>query len=143
MKLSPHFGLEEFILSDTAARLGISNDPPISVWPALTRTAQGMEAVREELGGLPIRITSGYRSLALNRILRSKDTSQHILGEACDFICPAFGTPHEIANKLRTSSIEYDQLIVEFGSWVHVSFSASPRRQALVIDDTGTRMMDA
>jgi zinc D-Ala-D-Ala carboxypeptidase len=143
VKLSPHFELEEFIISATAARLGISNDPPISVWPALTGTAQGMEAVREELGGLPIKITSGYRSLELNRILRSKDISQHILGEACDFICPAFGTPGEVAKKLRASSIDYDQLIIEFGSWVHVSFSASPRRQALVIDDTGTRTMDA
>jgi zinc D-Ala-D-Ala carboxypeptidase len=143
MKITEHFELEEFIVSDTAARCGINNDPPIVVMPALARTAQGMEAVRDELGGLPITITSGYRSLELNRLLRSKDTSQHVRGEACDFICPGFGDPHAVAEKLSASTIDYDQLIVEFGRWVHISFSDMPRRQALVIDDTGTRPMEA
>jgi hypothetical protein len=143
MNLTEHFDIEEFTVSDTATRCGINNDPPISVMQALTQTADGMERVRDELGGLPITITSGYRALALNRLVHSKDTSQHVRGEACDFICPAFGDPHTVAEKLRSSDVEYDQLIVEFGRWVHISFSSSPRRQALVIDDTGTRPMEA
>lgn len=143
MMLSPHFSLAEFTVSDTAARKGIDNDPPIEVLAAMKRTATGLEAVRVRLGGAPIIATSGYRCLALNRAIGSKDTSQHIKGEAVDFIAPRFGTPTEIAAALRDSGIEYDQLILEFAGtgrgWVHCSFSHAPRRHALQIDASGTR----
>ena len=144
MNLSPHFTLAEFTVSQMAERLGIDNDPPAELLPALRRTAQGLEAVRLRLGKwLPITITSGYRCLALNRALRSRDSSQHVKGEAADFICPRFGTPTEIVTALRDSGIEYDQLILEFASkgrgWVHISFADNPRHMALEIDASGTR----
>lgn len=137
MILSPHFTLAEFTASDTAARRGISNDPPVEVYAALKRTAQGLEAVRVRLGCAPIHITSGYRSIPLNRLVGSRDSSQHIKGEAADFIAPRFGTPSEVVAALRDSGVEYDQLILEFGRWVHVSFSDKPRHQALQIDAGG------
>jgi hypothetical protein len=91
----------------------------------------------------PITIKSGYRSLALNRAIGSKDTSQHIKGQAADFIAPRFGTPLEIVTALRDSGIAYDQLILEFAGkgrgWVHVSFADNPRNMALQIDASGTR----
>lgn len=143
--LSPHFALAEFAVSDTAARRGIDNTPPGHVIPALTRTALGLEAVRVRLGTAPITITSGYRSLPLNRLIGSRDSSQHVLGEAADFICPRFGTPKEIVAALRDSGIPFDQLILEFAGkgagWVHVSFTDNPRRMALEIDSQGTRLL--
>lgn len=139
MNLSPHFTLAEFTVSDTAARKGIDNTPPDSAMPALRRTAQGLEAVRVRLGMAPITVTSGYRSLALNRAIGSKDTSQHTKGEAADFICPRFGSPSEVAWSLRDSGIEFDQLILEFGRWVHISFTDKPRHMVLEIDAKGTR----
>lgn len=143
--LSPHFALAEFAVSDTAARRGIDNTPPGHVIPALTRTALGLEAVRVRLGTAPITITSGYRSLPLNRLIGSRDSSQHVLGEAADFICPRFGTPKEIVAALRDSGIPFDQLILEFAGtgagWVHVSFTDNPRRMALEIDGQGTRLL--
>ena len=143
MNLSPHFTLAEFLVSDTAERRGIDNDPGIEVIPALKRTAQGLEAVRVRLGMAPIIITSGFRCLALNRAIGSKDTSQHVRGEAADFICPRFGTPQEIVAALVQAGIEYDQLILEFAGrgkgWVHISFSDKPRHMALQIDEKGTR----
>ena len=147
MMLSPHFALAEFAVSDTAVRRGIDNTPPGHVIPALTRTALGLEAVRVRLGTAPIHITSGYRSLPLNRLIGSRDSSQHVLGEAADFICPGFGTPREIVAALRHSGIPFDQLILEFvkkdgtGGWVHVSFTDNPRRMALEIDGQGTRLL--
>ena len=60
-------------------------------------------------------------------------------GQAVDFTCPAFGTPAQIVRRIVSSGIEYDQCILEFGAWVHISFSDKPRRQALVIDKTGAR----
>lgn len=143
MMLSPHFHLAEFLASATAERMGIDNDPSADLLPSLKRTAQGLEAVRVRLGGAPIIVLSGYRSLALNRAIGSKDTSQHVKGEAADFIAPRFGSPSEIVAALRDSGIEYDQLILEYADtgrgWVHCSFSAAPRHQALQIDASGTR----
>jgi zinc D-Ala-D-Ala carboxypeptidase len=68
-------------------------------------------------------------------------TSQHMTGQAADFISPGFGSPAEIAAALRDSGIEYDQLILEFGRWVHISFAPKPRHMALIIDAEGTRPM--
>lgn len=147
MMLSPHFSLPEFVLSQEAARRGIDNTPPADILPALYRTAQGLEAVRIRLGGAPMLISSGYRCLDLNRAIGSKDTSQHVQGEAADFTAPRFGGPLEIVSALKDSGVEYDQLILEYakggGGWVHVSFSAAPRHMALEIDRDGTRPLFA
>lgn len=139
MKLSDHFTLDEFTTSQTAARLGISNDPPIDVVSHLKRTAQGMERVRSVLNNNAIHINSGYRSLKVNAAVGSKSTSQHVTGEACDFICPTWGTPEKIMRTIVDSAIDYDQCILEFDAWVHISFSDTPRNQALIIDHSGTR----
>ena len=140
MQLSEHFNLDEFIVSQTASRLGIVNYPPSHILPSLNRLAAGMEDVRTLLGH-PITISSGYRSAALNAEVRGAQGSQHLLGEACDFVCPRFGTPIEIVAAIIASGIEYDQVIQEFGAagWVHISFSDRHRRQALIVDSTGTR----
>ena len=114
---------------------------PLETVAAPTRTAHGLEAGRVPRGGAPITVTSGYRCPALNAAIGGAKDSQHMRGEAADFICPRFGTPTEVAAALRDSGIEYDQLLLEFGRWVHISFSAAPRRQALIIDARGTRPM--
>lgn len=140
MKLTDHFTLEELTHSQTAARLGLDNEPSPDVVDALTRTAHGLEMVRVLLQA-PILVSSGYRSPKVNRAVGGAANSQHILGEAADFTAPGFGDPTEIVRAIMRSTrpIPYDQLIVEFGRWVHISFSRSPRHQALVIDHDGTR----
>lgn len=139
MTLSEHFTLDEFTHSKTATRMGASNAPPLELLPALKRTAKGLEAVRTLLGDLPITVSSGYRSPMVNNLVGSKPSSQHLLGQAVDFTCPAFGTPEQIMRRIVSSGIEYDQCLLEFNSWVHISFNDKPRRQALVIDRNGTR----
>lgn len=138
MNLSEHFTLSEFTHSQTASRLSIDNDPPAHILPKLATTAAGMELVRELLGK-PITVSSGYRGPALNAAVKGSKHSQHLTGEACDFICPAFGTPKVIVATLMASDVPFDQVIVEFSSWVHISFSLRNRREALIIDSTGTR----
>ena len=129
MKLSPHFSLDEFTASQTATRRGIDNTPPPAVIETLKRTALGMEGIRAVLGA-PIIISSGYRSPALNRSIGGAPKSQHVTGHAVDFICPGFGSPLEVCRTIVKSGIAYDQLIYE-GTWVHVSFSDKPRKEAL------------
>ncbi len=135
MQLSPHFSLSEFTLSQTASRLGVDNTPDETVIARLRQTAESMEEVRDLLGGKPILISSGYRSLAVNRALGSSDTSAHIKGYAVDFICPAFGSPLAICKALSKSKLEFDQIIEEMGTWVHISFDPRMRGQVLTMRD--------
>ena len=137
--LSTHFSLDEFTNSQTASRLGIANDPGPDVISALVVTAHGLELVRTLLGNVPVLISSGYRSTALNAACHGAIGSQHLLGEAVDFTAPTFGTPAEVVAAIVASDIPYDQCILEFGRWCHISFSTRDRRQALVIDSMGTR----
>jgi zinc D-Ala-D-Ala carboxypeptidase len=136
--LSPHFSVEELTASQLAARFAIDNTPPPEVVERLRHTALGLEAVRIRLGA-PIIVSSGYRCIELNRRLGSKDTSAHVQGHAVDFTCPGFGPPITVVSALENAGILYDQLIVEFGRWVHISFAPELRGQVLQIDGSGVR----
>lgn len=142
MQLSEHFTLEEATISGTASRLGIDNSHPSPyIIAAAYRTATKMEKVRAALQS-KISIDSWIRCLELNRALKSKDTSQHLKGEAVDFIAPMFGTPAEICKKLleHKEVIGWDQLILEH-TWVHISWNAVPntanRGEVLSLLSTG------
>lgn len=128
-RLSRHFTLEELTFSQTAIRKGIDNTPSLEKVAHLTRLACCMEQVRALLGG-PIRITSGYRSPALNAAVGGAKTSAHMAGYAADFVCPSFGSPLEIVKAIAASSIKFDQCIQE-GTWVHISFDPDMRREVL------------
>jgi zinc D-Ala-D-Ala carboxypeptidase len=139
MNLSPHFSLEELTHSDTATRLDIDNTPSVEVLENLQFLCNNLERVRDLLN-YPMLISSGYRSLELNKHLGSKDTSAHVKGLAVDFISPNFGSPKSIVESIVNSDIEYDQVILEFDRWVHLAFTlGEPRKQALIIDKKGVR----
>lgn len=142
--LTPHFTLEEFTDSQTAARAGINNVPsPASRERAnLLRTAEVMEKVRALLGDKPVLISSGYRGPKVNAAVGGSKSSAHMSGLAVDFSCPGFGTPRAICHKLHPHMKELgiDQLIHEFNSWVHLGLNdGTPRHMALTIDNKGTR----
>ena len=138
MNLSTHFTLDEMTLSQTADRRSIDNTPPPSIVEALKKTALGLEGVRTLLGA-PIVISSGYRSPLLNQVVGGTKNSQHTTGQAVDFIAPGYGSPAEIVRTIVKAGLAFDQCILEFDRWVHISFSDRPRRQALIIDRNGTR----
>ena len=89
-----------------------------------------MERVREVCGARPVRISSGYRSPALNALVGGSKTSSHSTGEACDFTVAGM-TPRETAKLLAGSDLKFDQVILEFDRWVHISFGTQMRRQVL------------
>ena len=133
MKISEHFTLKELSFSEAAARLGLDNIPDRIVVTHLGLVAAAMEKIRMLLGDRPIAVHSGYRSPEVNRAVGGVVTSAHCHGLACDFVCPAFGTPAEVALAILKSDIEYDQLILEYG-WVHVGLAQEgllSRREAL------------
>ncbi len=131
--ISANFSMKEVVYSLTAVRRGIDNTPPTDeIRNAIQLTAQGMELIRSSLGGLPIKINSWYRCPALNKAVGGVVSSQHLRGEAVDFVCPEFGSTVDIvrflADKLTLFGIDQ---IIEEGTWVHVSFTQSPRHQIL------------
>ena len=139
MQLTKHFSLEELTVSQAAERSGLSNQPTPEVLDNLTYTATQMEVVRDLLG-TSIVVNSAYRSPEVNKLVKGAKNSQHVEGKAVDFISPSFGTPRQIVEKIKGSNIVYDQLIHEFNSWVHISFTKQgSRRQTLTIDSNGTR----
>jgi len=141
LKLSEHFTLEELTYSDIAKRHSLNNTPDKFTIGNLTRVAALLEDVRD-LFNQPIRINSGYRSITVNSLLGSKPTSQHCIGCAADIHIDGL-TPDQIVKKIIKSDLQYDQLIREFDSWVHISVPNGEgyiaRKQALIIDKTSTR----
>ena len=142
MKLSPNFSYEELTASDIGERMGYDNTPNATELANLMRLAALLEQVRA-LINKPIIVNSAFRSKAVNDAVHSKDTSQHRIGCAADIKVHGM-TPRQIVEKCVTTGLPYDQIIVEFDSWVHISIpdtpSRPPRKQALIIDRNGTRI---
>jgi hypothetical protein len=137
MNLSAHFTLEEFTSSQTAARLGIDNTLPPALYANARRVCERLELVRrlvnqhqKTLGvpnpnkEIPIMISSGYRCRALNEAIGGSASSAHMNALAVDFTIPAFGKPITVAQFIAANGIEFDQLIYEFGTWVHLGLTA-------------------
>lgn len=141
MKLTENFSLEEMIFSETASRKGFDNRPTAKEIANLVRVATLLEQVRKVINK-PIQVTSGYRCKELNQAIGSSETSQHRLGCAADIKVSGM-TPDAIVRAIIESDIQYDQLIREFDSWVHISVpneaNMTPRNQTLIIDKSGTR----
>lgn len=140
MNLSTHFTLEELITSQWAVRNGVDNTPGPQELANLKRLAQALEVVRYTLGA-PVVVTSGYRNQIVNRAVGGVSSSFHTLGLAADFICPGFGPPLAVAKKLMgVEALLFDQLIHEYGHWVHIGLAAeaqTPRLQVLTIFTPG------
>lgn len=132
VQLTAHFSLEELTRSSYAIRQGIdnsTNDP--DVLANLGMLAAALERVRTVLA-LPIHVDSGYRCPAVNKGVGGSKDSDHMKGLAADIICPAFGSPREIAEALvaQKEFVGYNKLIQE-GNWLHVAFSDAPRYEVL------------
>jgi hypothetical protein len=141
MQLSNNFYLSEFIRSQTAERLRLDNTPNQVVVNNLKQLTKNILQPIRDYFNLPVVISSGYRSLAVNNAVGSSPKSQHILGQAADFEIPS------IDNFLLASwikdNLNYDQLILEFytgenSGWVHVGYSQKHKNQELTINKYGT-----
>lgn len=132
-KPSVNFTWKEVTVSETADARGISNQPHAEDLPAILHTAAQMEAVRRLLNDNPVVVNSWYRNEDVNRLVGGVPNSAHRLGYAVDFTCAGFGDVTAVCKAIAASGLQYDQLIWEYGSWVHISFSPRMRRQNLWI----------
>ena len=133
MHLSEHFLLEELTHSEVAVRRGLNNEPHAGERANLARLATTLLEPARMLWMAPVHVNSGYRSPTINRLVGGSEESQHMAGLAADVV--PVGLDLEGAfHMLRQSSLDYDQIILECGSWIHMSipaFGADARREAL------------
>ena len=115
--------------SDTAVRRGIDNSIASEHRKNLPRLLALIDEI-ETITGCAVQLTSGYRSLALNKAVGGSKTSAHSLCLACDCEIPGVSNLH-LCKLLADKLSDYDQIIYEFGEagWVHVGLSEGVNRK--------------
>lgn len=119
--MTPHFSLAEL----TAQCQGLDNTLTPEALQRLALTAMMLERVRAHLG-VPIIVTSGYSSRAVNAAVGGVTSSDHAIGSAVDIVAPKFGAPYAVAKTLapHVNALSIGQIIYESVGgkhWVHLS----------------------
>lgn len=133
---APDWPLSRLIHSDTAIAKKIDNTPPdilLENLSYLSRTLQKIsDALKVKFPKARIWIESGYRCPKLNVIIGGSATSNHVNGLAADIKVSGISVM-ELALFIKETIDDYDQIIYEFGRWVHLGLIANgkPRKQTL------------
>lgn len=131
MKLSEHFRLDEFTVSELAARRGMANMPGAEAIAQLRSLCQlVLEPLRRELGR-PVVITSGYRSPELNAAVGGSPNSLHLQGRAADLIVPGVA-PLAVCEAARRLKLPCAEIIHEFGRWAHLAVGSAGGRPKIL-----------
>ena len=141
MNLTTHFTIEEMIFSQVAVRYGIDNR-------ATGRQKENLKALCENtlepiraLVDAPVHVTSGLRQPAVNTLVGGSQNSQHIRGEAADIQVTKYTTEELFALIIR-SGIPFDQIIQEFGSWVHITWKRNGTNRRSILRATHNKKGD-
>ena len=134
MNLSKSFTLNELTKSQEATRLGIDNTPNEEHILNLKLLCENILQPIRDFYGMPVSVSSGYRSAALCEAIGSSSKSQHTKGQAADF--EIFGIANSVLADFIVKNLDYDQCILEFwnenepnSGWVHCSFNSSGNRK--------------
>jgi hypothetical protein len=130
MQLSEHFDLNEATYSETAVRNGIDNQPSTVQLENMKTAAQKLEQLRAVTG--PLRINSWLRLPAVNVAVGGSKVSSHMDGWAID-VSSSKLTPIQLCKEVQKAGIKFDQMIHEYGRWMHISFAPEMRQQELTI----------
>ena len=132
-QITTNFTLNELIYSSTADRYDIDNTPSRMEYNNLKMLCENILQPIRDKWKKPIRVTSGYRSPALNSKLKGSATSQHCKGEAADIDCENNERLFNIIiSMINNNEIEVGQLIDEKKySWIHISLPYYKKNQVL------------
>ena len=108
-----HFTLIEFACKD--------GTDLVIIHPALVA---GLEALRTELGGFPLHITSAYRTKEHNQAVSGRPFSKHLLGMAADVVS-RHHSPYEVAEAAKRIGFGG---VGQYVSFVHCDVSGRNRR---------------
>lgn len=133
MKLTNNFSLEELVYSETAKVNNIENSFTVDVVNNLYRLCVNiLQPVRDNFK-VPVIVSSGYRSKALNKLVGGVSNSQHLTGEAVDIVVTG-AKLRDVYNYIK-HNLKYDQLLFESSngnSWIHVSLTYKNNRQQAI-----------
>lgn len=134
MKLSENLELSEVIRSESAKRLGVNNTPTAEHIENLKALAENIfQPIRDHFG-VPIRISSGYRSAVLNKKIGGAKVSQHLSGEALDLDNDNTSITNKEIFDFIVENLDFDQVINEFDySWVHVSYTTKRKNRKQIL----------
>ena len=122
---SKYFTMWEMTYSHKADLNKIDNTPSEEIKENLMELMEFLDDFRETWGG-PIKVTSGYRCLKLNKLVGGSTTSAHLIGFAAD-LKPYNNDMDEFIQTAKEwiKDKEYDEFIEEYGKdgshWLHVS----------------------
>ncbi len=129
--MTEHFTLYEMSFSEYATRHGKDNTPnEVIADELLALCTNVLEPIRVGIGK-PLLITSGYRSVEVNKAIGGSKTSQHCLGQAADFHISGMSI-ETLFQWIINSGIKFDQIIQEFDAWVHISYRGTGNRNMLL-----------
>lgn len=130
-----YFSFSEFFKSDVAEKHQVKNIPDDAQLSQVLGNIKALvlnvlDPLRARTG-LPIIITSGYRSQRVNELVGGSKTSQHLLGKAADIHVQGY-TPQQMDMVYRTiqTYYDFDQLIFyPSKNIIHISWNGDKNRQ--------------
>lgn len=138
-QVTQHFGFFEMTKTSNAGLQELNRQKALEYLPSLSRLCTIMEGVRAAIGE-PLVVHSGFRCSDLNKATAgSSKSSQHMLGEACDFTRRYDNGDEQKIEHLFNRTLRYladtqapfGQLIREYADrpygkavWVHLSLGA-------------------
>ena len=130
-----HFKLEEFTRSATAEKFNIDNTPNDYIISNLDKLVVNILDPLREAFGSQIKITSGYRSYLVNKMVGGVKNSQHMSGKAADIV-PIGKSFDEFTNFIKEwlKDKDFDQCIIESrgkSKWIHISYDECHNRKKI------------
>lgn len=128
--LTKNFALAEFIKPEEAEEFRSAYNEPL-LRHRLEMVATVLQQVRDELG-MPLIVTSGWRSKRRNARVGGSPTSDHPNGYCADVMCPFINAEKLAAcfvSAKKRGLIDYDQLII-YPQHIHVSVNPRMRGQS-------------
>lgn len=137
MNLSNNFKLSEFTKSRDALKYKIDNTPNEKEIESLKYLCENiLEPIRKHFG-VPIIISSGFRSKELNIKTGGSKNSHHVRGMAVDIDQDGTSITNKEVFQFIKNNLKFTQLIWEYGNdnnpaWIHVSLDPDDIRMQVL-----------
>lgn len=124
------FKFIEFVRSLTATQNNCNNIPDWDVIENLKMVVDEVLQRVRDFVNVPLYINSGYRSTALNVLVKGAKNSQHLTGNAVDFTSYSKEID-DTAFKFISERIDFDQ-VIRYDTFIHVSRMSSGNRHQII-----------
>jgi zinc D-Ala-D-Ala carboxypeptidase len=120
--MAKYFSMAEMLASNDACRYNIPNKPGSNEIRNLQWLMDECLDKIRQAWGQPIIVDSGYRSLALNKVVGGAPNSQHTKGEAADIKAINVADNQKLFECILQCGVAFDQVIDEYHyRWIHIS----------------------